>query len=104
LTMQREAPDPAPGELVEAQLDTLIEKRAAQGVPDAEAALAELWARSVERHNRAMRQRQLWDKLRHHQAMIHAHARNAAALVERHQKELERCEQALGIEARGRGC
>lgn len=78
--------DLAPGELVEAQLDQLIDKRAAQGDPDAEAAA---WARSVQRFNERARKENRARWYAFHADMCELHSRLAAEHEAKAQKLLE---------------
>jgi hypothetical protein len=53
--------------------------------------------KTVKAYNERERQGILWERLRYHEAMIRAASKNAEVIVERHRAEVERCEQALGI-------
>jgi hypothetical protein len=55
------------------------------------------WKGAADAHLEKHQQGRLWDKLRHHEAMIRAHTTTHEAIIARHRAEVERCEQLLGI-------
>jgi hypothetical protein len=62
----------------------------------------ELYAESVRRHNEKRARQRLWDLLRYHERMIHAHTATSEVIVGRHRLEIERCEALLGLNGHGK--
>ncbi len=95
--------DIATSKKVEAEIDAMISRRhdkrvLDEGERDEEAA----WAASVRRHSATNAQALLEDQLRHAQAMHRAHTKTFGLLLEKWVREIDRCEELLGINRRGR--
>jgi hypothetical protein len=62
----------------------------------------ELYTDSVRAHNEKRRLQRLWELLRHHELMVRVHNATHEAIVDRHQREIERCEALLGLNGNGK--
>jgi hypothetical protein len=79
--------DVAHGEMVEAELNRLIEKRAALEDPEAK---EELWVRSVERYTARKQEEMRAAWCEHHQGQAARLRATLEALIARHEDEAER--------------
>ena len=75
------------GEIVEAELNRLIEKRATLEVPEAK---EELWVRSVERYTARRREEMRAAWCEYHQDQAERHRRTLEGLIARHEEQAKR--------------
>ena len=82
-------------DLATEQLDGLIERRGSRE-PDPDEVEPSYMA-SVRRFHARQRDELLWARLRHHEAMLEAHAKTFQKIIRRHKAALAECELTLGI-------
>lgn len=89
----------APGETAESHLDALIERRDKQRrKAEGERPAEEIYEASYRRYRDRERDRRLWAEVRYREQMIRSHTATLSALVDGHQRALERALELLGID------
>ncbi len=95
--------DIATGKEVEAETDAMLSGRHDRRVVEEGGRPAqEMWVASVRRYNVISAQAILEDKLDHARAMHRSHEATFAALTQKWEAEIDRCEALLGINGHGR--